>query len=279
MLPAAQFEKYRKPLKKQCIMEIVAAGVALLAIVFLLFVPNFTIALTDGVFEGILAGTTLPKLNDPEILTSKSITFSVFDEVYAIIAPVKTDDSVGKAIGFSFGILQIIGLVFLAIGLVMAAISAVKGILHIVKPNDYALEMYDKLKHRTEGRQRRGFQSSPMYWVLMGIVYEVIAIVMSSYLSRMIGDIGGSGDSGGARITSYFSVLSGISAGGVFTIIFIIATIVLFIISRQMLKKIRLSIMRDDYTEPLPSQRPDEPFLSYDEPPADGRSENGGSRP
>ena len=70
-----QYEKYRASLKKQCIMQIVAEGVALVAIIFLLFLPNFSInLLSDAVMSA--HGTTLPKLAALEEFTP-TLDFSV----------------------------------------------------------------------------------------------------------------------------------------------------------------------------------------------------------
>lgn len=79
-----QYLQYKQPLKKQCIVQIVASAVALLATVFLLFLPNFSIDTLTVLF----AETTLPKLHDEAAFMGSQINFSIWDEFYAVIAPV-----------------------------------------------------------------------------------------------------------------------------------------------------------------------------------------------
>lgn len=264
--PNIQYEKYRAPLKKHCLIEAIAAGVAIVTLIFLFFLPNFSIDLTDKTFL-TMKGTTLPKLYDLGILFSgdTSISFSIFDEFYAIVSPVQTDDTV-MTVGMSFEFMQIIGLIFLAIGLAMSAVSAVKAVLHLVKSDEYALEMYDTLKTRDKllGKSWLRFANSPMYFLIVGIVWEVVSVILASSIGRMAGT--------DAYITSYFSVMSGITASGIITILFGIATIVLFIVSNHMLKKVSFDIMKEDYgvnmqtmtapqTVPAPQNAPQPPYF------------------
>ena len=216
-----QYLQYKQPLKKQCIVQIVASAVALLATVFLLFLPNFSIDTLTVLF----AETTLPKLHDEAAFMGSQINFSIWDEFYAVIAPVTGEDSTARTLALSFGFLQILGIIFLAVGLIMALVSVIRNIMHILSLENYALETYDKLKKRTEKRGRRGYFSSPTYWIIIGFVYEVMAVLLSIYLTDL---------TEGSIVTSYFSVMSGLAASGYITILFMLAAVVLVIVGGQM---------------------------------------------
>ena len=229
-----QYLQYKQPLKKQCIVQIVASAVALLATVFLLFLPNFSIDTLTVLF----AETTLPKLHDEAAFMGSQINFSIWDEFYAVIAPVTGEDSTARTLALSFGFLQILGIIFLAVGLIMALVSVIRNIMHILSLENYALETYDKLKKRTEKRGRRGYFSSPTYWIIIGFVYEVMAVLLSIYLTDL---------TEGSIVTSYFSVMSGLAASGYITILFMLAAVVLVIVGGQMLRKVKVAILREEY--------------------------------
>lgn len=246
--PNTQYEKYRAPLKKQCLIDAIASAMAIVTIIFLLFIPNFSIDLSSKSILN-MEGTTLPKLYalDLSVLPEQhpQLSFSVYDEIYAIIAPLQSDDVTTMAIGMSFGLFQLLGLAFLAVAFVMCIVSVTKGVLHLVKPDNYALEMYDKIKQRTTEKRSRAYLVSPMYWAITGIVYELIAIFFASFMGRISGS--------GTYLTSYFPIMTGITAGCVFTILFCLATLALFIVSKYLLKKIRFSVMKEDYGVGTPS--------------------------
>ena len=229
-----QYLQYKQPLKKQCIVQIVASAVALLATVFLLFLPNFSIDTLTVLF----VETTLPKLHDEAAFMGSQINFSIWDEFYAVIAPVTGEDSTARTLALSFGFLQILGIIFLAVGLIMALVSVIRNIMHILSLENYALETYDKLKKRTEKRGRRGYFSSPTYWIIIGFVYEVMAVLLSIYLTDL---------TEGSIVTSYFSVMSGLAASGYITILFMLAAVVLVIVGGQMLRKVKVAILREEY--------------------------------
>ena len=246
-----QYLQYKQPLKKQCIMQIVASAVALLATVFLLFLPNFSIDLLKVL---LAEETTLPKLHDESAITGSQLHFSIWDEFYAVIAPVTGEDEATRAIAFGFGFLQVIGIIFLAVGLIIALVSVIRNIMHILSLENYALETYDKLKKRTEKKGRRDYFSSPVYWITIGFVYEVMSVLLSVYLSDL---------TAGGVVTSYFTVMSGLAASGYITILFMLAAVVLMIVSGQMLRKVKVAILREEYGlqgEPAAQPYPQQPY-------------------
>ena len=234
-----QYLTYKPRLKRQCIILAAASALSLIAAVLIIFLPTFSIdLLRTDVFSPYL-----PKIAelDPEVLLSDAptVNFSVFDEVYAAFAPVTGDDAESLAV-FSFtGIFQLFGVIFLAAGMVSSLVSAIKNILHVISPDNYALEMYDKIKSRTlETGRKRGYYFSSSYLILCGVIYEIFAIVFSSILGRL---------SGGEYVSSYFAAMTGVNSRCIVLALVLIAVLVLFIWSKTITKQVRLEIMREDY--------------------------------
>ncbi len=98
----SNYANYKKPLKIYCIVQVAAAAVAILAMIFLFFLPNFEINMSK-VPDG--TKTTLPKienmaddffnediddLDDLSSVISKYtyVNFSCYDELYSSLNPV-----------------------------------------------------------------------------------------------------------------------------------------------------------------------------------------------
>ena len=236
-----QYLKYKNKLKQHCIVSAVASFISLLAGILLIFLPVFTIDLLKINADVSL----LPKMHDlsPEILMSENpqLFFSVYDEVYAAIQLMTGAVDMDGIAAFSMsGIFQILGIVFLAAGVGVSIFSLVKNILHVVSPDNYALEMYDKIKHREELKiRRRSYYGSSSYWIIIGVVYEIFAIVFSTFMGRV---------AGAEYITSYFSLLSGVNGWCVLLIIVIAAAIGMFIWANVINNGIRRAILREEYS-------------------------------
>lgn len=137
------------------------------------------------------------------------------------------------------GFLQLFGIVFIAVGIVASIASLVKNVLNILSPDNYALDMYDKIKRRAEEpKRRRAYYASSSYWIIIGIIYEILAIFLSTVMGRALG---------GRYITSYFSLISGVSGWCVLFIIVLLAAVAMFIWSKVIKNNIRIAIMREDY--------------------------------
>lgn len=237
-----QFTKYTKILKKYCKVQIVACAVTFVALIFILFLPNFYINLADVSFSD----TTLPKFHElsmEDLLTDNPrITFSIFDEIYGVINPVREGlDEASATLASSFSFLQIIGAIFLGVGLLISAVSFVRHIYFISSMENFAIETFDNIKRRSIGRKNRwNYLLSPGYWIIIGIVYEVIAIYFSVMMAEGI-------PSAGNVLTSYFAVFSGLTAGGVITLLIAIAAIAVFIYGVMIRRKITTDMLRDEY--------------------------------
>lgn len=235
-----QYLKYKPKLKQHCIVMAVASGVSLLAVIYLIFIPFFRINLLDAKFDS----TSLPKLEglNLEALFSANphIDFSIFDELVASIGNLTggaTSDP-ARVSGVWIGMFQILGMIFLVIGLVASMVSLVKNILRVISPDDYALDTYDKLKRRIDENKRRRYYYSASYWVVIGLVYEVFAIVISTVYGNVLGT---------EYVGSYFSLVTGLNGWCVLTIVFILAVFALFIWASIIKKNVRIEIMREEY--------------------------------
>lgn len=202
-----QYAKYKPQFKNLCILKAISSVVALCAIIFLIFVPNFTVG-------GI-------------------ITFSLFDEI------MRSFNSLGA--GFNdytaiFEIYQIIAVIYLAISLVFAIVSLVKSILNITNMETYSLEQYDDIKTRAnESKKRWGNRFTLTNCIMGAIVLEVLYIVMQTFIPV------------NGVASSYFAYIDGVSWLIMFFILFAVAFIVLAILSSNILKKVKMSILKEDY--------------------------------
>lgn len=215
-----QYAKYKPQFKNLCILKAVSSVVALCAIIFLIFVPNFTVG---GIFA-----------------------FSLFDEI------MRSFNSLGAGLRDYTAVLeiyQIIAVIYLAISLVFAVVSLIKSILNITNMETYALEQYDDIKTRAnESKKRWGNRFTLTNCIMGAIVLEVLYIVMQTFIP-----------SSGAA-SSYFAYIDGVSWMIMFFIIFAIAFIVLAILSANILKKVKMSILKEDYglSTAAPQQAPSE---------------------
>lgn len=124
-------------------------------------------------------------------------------------------------------IYQIIAAVFLCAGLVMACYSLIKNIVTVFNPESYALETYDKIKRGATEKKRWGtVQNEPSYYIISAVVFEVICIAFERLFTK----------------TEY-----SISSSIVFCVIFFVVYLVLFVISKMIFKKVKLSVLKEDY--------------------------------
>ncbi len=202
-----QYAKYKPQFKNLCIIKAVSSAVALLAIVFLIFVPNFK------------AGF---------------IGFSFLDE---IIRSFKALGGGFKSYTAILEIYQVIAIVYLLIGLIFAIVTLVRNIMCIVNMETYALEQYDKIKMRADGGKRNrfigGFTLSKC--IISAIMIEILYLIVQKFIPA----------SGGAG--SYFAYIDGVTWLIMFFILFMLAFIALTILSSVMLNKVKLAILKEDY--------------------------------
>ncbi len=202
-----QYAKYKPQFKNLCIIKAVSSAVALLAIVFLIFVPNFK---------------------------SGFIGFSFLDE---IIRSFKALSEGFKSYTAILEIYQVIAIVYLLIGLIFAIVTLVRNIMCLTSMETYALEQYDSIKTRAnEGKKSRVLGRFTLSnCIISAIIIEILYIVIQKFIPT----------SGGAG--SYFAYIDGVTWLIMFFILFMIAFIALTILSTIMLNKVKLAILKEDY--------------------------------
>lgn len=237
----SQYQKLKKPLKKYCILQFIASIFSLVTLLMFAFLPNFNL---DYLRTIEYQETTLPKLTETsvmdELLSSliegKSdvfIQFSVFDEIKAALNPVET-----KAASYVtyISIFQIIGLIFFTLSAVLFVVLIIKGISRIVSIDGYTLEVFDTIKRANNNNYKDKFLG--FSWLLTGIIYEIIAIFMNNYLSKLTEQ---------NVLTSYFTLLHGLTFWGYITALFFIVSCALLLATNMTKKNINLSVLKDTY--------------------------------
>lgn len=251
------YQNFKKPIKRQCLVQLAASAVALLALIFLFFLPNFSIDMKD-VPSNIK--TTLPKIEnrDDDILNSfdkaddwedilnaikKSTTveFSLYDEVAASFQLFGNNDDtsiVGMAVT-PIAIYQVAAGAYLLIAAAGLLIFIIKNILGFLSFDDFALKTYDALKHREKkSRFARGF--SPMSFFIVSILFEVLAVFLSKMISQALGT---------NVVTSYFALMSGLTGVSAVAILFMVVALSGFIVSKYLKNRIMSDIIKSDYAD------------------------------
>jgi len=212
-----QYLKYKRQFKINCILKAVAGLLALFALVFFIFVPNFKIKVIEGLIE-------------PE--------FSLFDEIKLAFDNMFAN----KNTVMFLGIYQIIAIMYIAIACVMGIITLVKNIMNVINLENYALEEYDKLKTRRPNTNKRwSGKYGASNFLMSGILLEIVYIFLSVYLSGMWGE------SVDVNELSFFMSLGGVTWKIVFFIIFLVAFLTVAVINSFMYKKVKLAILKEDY--------------------------------
>lgn len=203
-----QYLKYKDSFKKQCIFSTIGGGLAIIAVIFLLFIPIFQIRLGKLVL----------------------IEFSLFDELKALFS---------GSDGYRFigiGIFQAFALVMFSIAFGMYIYELIKNITGITNLDNYALLQYDKIKTRGNERARRfvyGYTSVNCF--MSGIIFEMLYIIfLKTFADSEYGD-------------TYLTLMNGVSWKIVFTVVFAVAAIVMYIIRRVSYNQTRVAILKEDY--------------------------------
>lgn len=212
-----QYAKYKNQFKLDCILKAVSSGLALCAIIFFVFLPNFLI--NDPLF-----GITL-------------YSFSLFDEIKVAFSSFSDG-----ALSFSaiFSIYQIFALIFVILGLVMCVVTLIKNIINIFNPETYALEQYNDIKK--DNKKHRGFNMfSATNCFITAIMMEILYIVMTKSFSGMSGSFEETGS------LSNLYLVNGVSGLISLFIIFTIGFIGITVYDKLLTKKIKYEILKEDY--------------------------------
>lgn len=228
MEPQKQYLKYSAPLKKQCVLHLIACVLMLATALMILFVPNFRIDLNRVPAEELAKDTTLPKLLTFDVLLDPVVEFSLWDELYASFFA-------GSALIY----FPVFTAIFLAAGLSFNVAAVVRDVLHLLSPEDYALLSYDKLRDPAGIKRLRSLDAQAYSFLIPGVIFLITTVVFNLTLT--------------SDLSSYFAVITGITAGSVFCALLLIAAIALFALSGSAMQKIKLSVLREDYEKPRES--------------------------
>lgn len=211
-----QYLKHKKEFKLNCILKAVGSGVAILTLIFLIFVPNFKI--------------------DFEIA---AVNFSLFDEIKLSLDNMKGGNSSGSnAMTSILSIYQIIALVYVVLACCMGIFTLIKNIINLTDLDSYSLQEYDKIKNRNDEKKKGFSRFSASNLLLSGIILEILYIVMSKVYSSM---------GMGQAAESYFELMNGVSWMIMFFIIFAVVFIGISIFNSYTYKKVKMAIIKEDY--------------------------------
>lgn len=212
-----QYLRYKDRFKKMGIFNIVSSVCALILIVLLIFVKSFVV-----------------KVKGVAILQ-----FSIYDEVVRSIKIITSGDSGILALLEIYSVIAFI--MFLGVA-VTAIVDLIKNILNVTNLEKYALTQYDNIKRRSEdnGKKRKKGNSSILHMLVSSIVFEIMGIFYSRFLSGLFNEEG-------TKYGSYFASVNGVSFNIIFAIIFAIAFAVLYFIMRKIFKDIKYEIMKEEY--------------------------------
>lgn len=205
-----QYLKYKNEFRVNCILKTVASALALLAIVFLVFVPNFAVA-----EEGI-----------------KLAEFSFLDEIIVAVNSIKGGFT---SVASVFSMYQIVAMVYLAVAVGVTIFNLVKSVMSITNLEGYALERYDEIKMRANNSKKRfGNRFTVTNLFITGIALEVLYIVCLRGF-------------GGYGAESYFAYVNSVTWYSVFFIIFTVAYAVVAVLTSVKYKQDKTAILKEDY--------------------------------
>lgn len=220
-----QITKYTKQFKIDCILKVVSSGLALMAIVFLLFLPIFSIV--DPIF-----GITL-------------YSFSLFDETKNAFSLLSGGFSSPMAV---MNIYQMFVLIFMALGLVMCVVTLIKNVICLTDMDKYVLEQYNNIK---VGAGKKSFYNrfSATNCFISAIILEVFYIIFSKVFSS----VGG----GESAFESNLSMVNGVTGYIALFIIFAVGVIAITVYSKIQIRKIKFAILKEDYGLSVKNEKDD----------------------
>ncbi len=216
-----QYKKYEDRIKKQCIVKLISYGLALIAILLVAFVPflNQSVDLDD--FSIIVSKTSLAGLL--KALLSFTISLNVTNIIFIV-----------------FIVFECVVALYFAIGFVKVIIESVKNIINLTHLDTYVLQTYDELKKSDEKATKKMLRLYGIKGLLTSaFLMQFIATLMIFFMMYYNRDIA----------TELVRYIGNISTNTliILPVIFVVAIVILTIISDSMRKKIRLDILKDDY--------------------------------
>ena len=230
-----QYVKYKDEFKKQCIFNAAFGVLAIVTLILLLFLRMF-------------------EVKEYNILL---LQFSLFDEIELTIKSIGGSNAqIGngsgqyeawKAVGSFMGIYQIFAIIMLVAAVGLIIYGLVKNIMGIINMDNYALEQYDKIKNRTDGKNKKALKwfTAPRLF-LSGIMLELFYLFYSKFINQMIGGAQGAGEVA-IGDSSYFSYMTGVSGLIALPIITAVGAIAAFVLCKLSVSKTRAAILKEDY--------------------------------
>lgn len=251
---ARQLAKYKPQLRAQCVLKAVSGIFALLMMILLFFVPFFEIKSTNELGE---LGNAVDKLLG-------TFTFSVFDDamhVFKLLSDGKLFEAGGLSVLFeTLALLQIFAFLFLAVGATLIAVDIGRDIFKLLNIDNYVLETYDNMKSTRDETVKQLRHLNKMSWrfLMIGAIYEVLAIVFLKFSAKIAGANGAdisdlltnssllAGDPY-AGSASYFMLVNSISPSILFIVLAAVFAVIALMIQRKLGKRVKMDILKDDY--------------------------------
>lgn len=211
-----QYLKYKDDFKKQCVYNVISSCFSIITMLFIFFLNIFNYHLKA---ENV------------------SIDFSLFNITKEIFSNLNNLEP------FSFAIyIFLIGsIVFFIIGIFQSGFFTFKNFFNVFHLEDYSITKYDEIKSKSEytnlKKQFRSFASNQLFYV--AIVYFLFALIFIKSFKNTI--------NGATYYIYLLAYVNGTNALIILPIITFIITIIFSIMSKQITKKIRLSILKEDY--------------------------------
>ncbi len=218
-----QYIKYKDYFKKQCIYTAIGSIFSIVTILFVIFFDVFKIKLK-------VEGETLDL-----------IKFSLFDVIKDVV---KNLSHLGL-IDFFFSL----SLVFFIFAMIGSGISTFKNIMNVTNLDDYSLTEYDNIKHRIDDKKnKRANRFNTNYFFYAAIVY----LIFSIWFGRFIGSISDASEVEFSNLSyvMLFLNVNGVNAIVILPVLTLIASIVFTVIGSNMKKKIKTSILKEEYSNP-----------------------------
>lgn len=212
-----QYFKYKDALKNQCILSSVGAIVALLSIVLLVFIPFLAMK---------VEGETV-------------FTMSLFDAMKDSVETLKGNS---QSLFVFYCFYQVFAAIYLVVAIILLSVNVAKGLGNITNIEGYTIETYDNIKFRRDNERssRRGRRGALSYFV-SAICMEALYIFMCTYLTELFPE------EELLKNPSDILFINGFEMTIIFPVIFIVATIVLLVMSKTQLRKIKTSIIKEEY--------------------------------
>ena len=212
-------EKYKERVTKHCMFGLISAILTLVGLFVVFFVPF----LESVIFY-----------ND---MTTFAVRFSFFD----ISKDVFTATENGGDAMSQF--LQLFAIFFFVMTLVMCIIDIVRNAIHLAKPDEYTLRVYDVLKSRSSRYAKQALWQGSIILLISAIVIQSMVITTWTLINQ-------NSESGSNIYQHLIFNVTGVNPVIIFPILVVVALIVLEIVRDVADSKIKSDIIKEEYDLP-----------------------------